>query len=110
MRTVTLTSRIPQIQAELQGKLEGVVQYGAEVIEAGAKARAPVDEGDLQRAIHTEKEVEGTYVIAGGEGVFYGHMVENGTVKNPPRPFLRPAFEAAREPIVGAAIKVLRGL
>lgn len=110
MAAVTLKSRIPQITAELQGKLETVVQSGAESIEAMAKARVPVDEGDLRDAIHTEREPEGVYVVAGGEDVFYGHIIENGSVIHPPRPYLVPSAEAARGPIIAAAANVLRNL
>ena len=110
MAFVSLKSRIPQITAELEAKMEGVERAGAELIEAGAKMRVPVDEGDLRAAIHTDAQAEGTYVTAGDSDTFYGHMVENGTVSQPPQPFLVPAAEAAREPIVAMAIKVLRGL
>lgn len=107
---VTLKSRIPEITVEMQGKLEAVVRAGAASIAAGAKARVPVDDGDLQAAIHTETEPEGTYVIAGDSDVFWGNFVENGTVKTSPQPFLVPAAEAARESIAVAATHVLRNL
>jgi HK97 gp10 family phage protein len=49
-------------------------------------------------------------VVAGDDDVFYGHFVENGTVKQPPRPFLIPALEAAAPGIIAGVQRVLRGI
>lgn len=70
----------------------------AQAIAAGAKSRAPVDSGDLRDSIHVEHVDEGVYaVVAGDSDVFYGHMVENGTVRTPAHPFLVPAAEAEKD-------------
>jgi HK97 gp10 family phage protein len=113
MPLVKLKSRIPQIQAELVAKSEGVMKAGAEAVSVGAKMRAPdaPPEGEgLVEAIHVEDDVEGFYVVAGDDDVFYGHFVENGTVKQPPRPFLIPALEAAAPGIIAGVQRVLRGI
>jgi HK97 gp10 family phage protein len=113
MALVTLKSRIPQITAEMEGKLNTVVRAGAENIERTAKELAPdappLGEG-LVAAIHTEHDALGSSVVAGDDEVFYGHFIENGTVNTPPHPFLVPAVEVNHAPIVGAAARVLRGL
>ena len=91
---MALQSRIPQIIGELDDKLlEGVTAL-AEQIAEGARDRVPVETGALRDAIHVVVKDDQVAVVAGDNVAFYGHMVENGTVKAPPHPFLVPAFEA----------------
>lgn len=91
---MALRSRIPQIIGELDDKLlEGVTAL-AEQIAEGARDRVPVETGALRDAIHVVVKDDQVAVVAGDNVAFYGHMVENGTVKAPPHPFLVPAFEA----------------
>lgn len=91
---MALQSRIPQIIGELDDKLlEGVTAL-AEQIAEGARERVPVETGALRDAIHVRVEDDQVAVVAGDNMAFYGHMVENGTVKAPAHPFLVPAFEA----------------
>ena len=97
-RGAMLTSRLDNIAASLDEEIETPIRALAEMIEQEAKARVPVDSGDLRDAIHSDKLKDGTYaVIAGAKGVFYGHIVENGSVKSAPHPFLVPAFESVRD-------------
>ena len=104
-------NRFPQIIAELTPKLGAAVQAGAEIIERGAKERAPVDEGNLRAAIHTDRDGPlAVRVVAGNADVFYGHLVEHGTVRTAPRPFLVPAAEAARGEVLALVRTALRGL
>lgn len=65
--------------------------------EGYAKAKCPVDTGNLRNSITHRQEGEDTEVI--GTPVEYGKYVEYGTVKYPhPRPFIKPAaFEHADE-------------
>jgi HK97 gp10 family phage protein len=110
----TLKSRIPKIIAELAPRMDVVARTGAELIERGAKARAPdrppIGEG-LVEAIHVERDTVGSYyVVAGGDDVFWGHMQEFGTTHHAPQPFLIPAFEGQRDAIVGMAAATLRDL
>lgn len=99
-----LRSRIPLIAAELDDKLiEGVTDLAQQVAE-GAQERVPVDSGALRDAIHVETDGMEVRVVAGDREAFYGHLVENGSVRVPPRPFLVPSLEARRtdlERIVG---------
>lgn len=95
-----LRSRLDTIAASLDEEIDLAMRLAAEAIEAGAKSRVPVDSGDLRDSIHVVKQDEGSYsVIAGDSKVFYGHLVESGTTKTPPRPFLIPAAEAERDNI-----------
>ena len=108
-------NRFPHIIHELSrsrtSKLSGALRAGAEIIEQGAKARVPVDQGDLRNAIHVEQD--GPFrvrVVAGDSHAFYGHMVEHGTVRTPPRPFLVPATEAAKGQVLGLVKASLKRL
>lgn len=73
------------------------MRLAAEAIEVGAKSRVPVDSGDLRNSIHTERIDDGYAVVAGDSDVFYGHIVEHGSTRTAPRPFLIPAAEAVRD-------------
>lgn len=107
-----LNSRIPLIIADLDDTvLDGVIE-SAERIVLGAKERVPVDSGELRDAIHVEadRDAKSVSVVAGDGDTFYGHIVENGSVKTGPRPFLVPAYEAEREnleDIVGEKLEEL---
>jgi HK97 gp10 family phage protein len=104
-------NRFPQIIAKLAGNSEAVVRLSAEQIARSAQDRVPRDTGALHDSIHTEDTDEGTYVVAGGdEGVFYGHMIEFGTVDSPAHPFLIPAAEAERDFLTSSFIGMLRRL
>lgn len=105
-----LKSRLPLIAAELKARIEASIQTGAMLVEQKAKARVPVDDGDLRDAIHVDKGGGGFYVVAGNEQVFYGHLVERGTTHSAPQPFLVPALEESRGDIVALASAALKGL
>ena len=79
-----------------------MISEGADSVERDAKSRVPVATGKLRDAIHMDDEQdEGTYVIGGDTEAWYGHLVEYGTVRTSPRPFLVPALEENRAEIVG---------
>lgn len=106
-----LRSRIPEIRAQLPEKLDATVRIAAEGIEAEAKSRAPVGTGALRDSIHTDKTSDAEYrVVAGDSDVFYGHIVEHGSVKQPAQPFLIPALEARRDDTLAAINRTLKGL
>lgn len=105
------SSRIPRITAELAARIDQLTRDAADTVVKGARDRAPVDSGDLKDAIRVEQEADSKYsVTAGDRKAFYGHMVEFGTVRTSPRPFLVPALEASREDIIRAARARLEGL
>lgn len=91
-----------KISARTLALLSGVVKKTAADIEAGAKARAPVDTGFLRTSIQSEMTGESEATIS--VGAEYGAFVEYGTRKTPAQPFLTPAVDAAR-PAFLAAIK-----
>lgn len=96
MGTVALKSRIPLIIGETDDRLlEAVTELGERIAD-GARGRVPVATGALRDAIHVRVRGQDVAVVAGDSTAYYGHMVENGTVKMPPHPFLVPAYEAER--------------
>jgi HK97 gp10 family phage protein len=108
---VVFKSRFDEIRRELPDRVDGAVKAAAGLIADGALERVPVDTGDLQRAIHVERQAEREYlVVAGDRSAFYGHMVEFGTSHSAPRPFLIPAFEAAREQVEAMVATSLKAL
>ena len=92
-------SKLVQAMREIHDDAMRAARLTAEVVEKGAKSRVPIDSGDLRDAIHVEPVEDGYAVVAGDSDVFYGHIVENGSVNVPPRPFLVPALEAERDNI-----------
>jgi HK97 gp10 family phage protein len=108
-----LRSRLDTIAATLDEEIDSAIRNLAEEIVVQAKAKVPVgdDPPHLRDAIHLERDAEGSYrVVAGDERLFYGHIIEFGSVDLSPRPFLLPALEAARAKIddtVKAALKDL---
>lgn len=105
-----LKSRLPRITVEMQARVTAAVRAGAETVAQEAQSRAPVASGDLSRSIHVEQDGDDVHVVAGDSDVFYGHLVEFGTVRTPARPFLVPALEARRDEIVTAVTAAVRGL
>jgi HK97 gp10 family phage protein len=101
---VTLKSKLPDIADHLRSEVSRAVKEAAQAVADEAKARVPVDEGDLRDAIHIERREAGAYaVVAGNEDVYWGHYVEHGTQASEgrnfstgPRPFLVPALELER--------------
>jgi HK97 gp10 family phage protein len=97
----------------LRSRLDTIAATLDEEIVVQAKAKVPLgdDPPHLRDAIHLERDAEGSYrVVAGDERLFYGHIIEFGSVDLSPRPFLLPALEAARAKIddtVKAALKDL---
>ena len=96
---MSLTNKIPEILKELDPAVRAALVRSAQGIVQDAKDRVPVETGRLRDAIHWEPTEEGISVIAGDQKVFYGHMVEHGSVHNAPRPFLVPALEQNRDEI-----------
>lgn len=109
MIRTTYKSRIPQIAAELDDRLDEVARHTAEAIAAQAKARVPVHSGDLKRSIHVDRKGEAEYaVIAGDSTAWYGHLVEYGSRRTPAHPFLIPAGESQRDDYEADAKRALQ--
>jgi len=76
-------------------ELKARVQESAEVIEAGAKARVPVDEGTTHDSIKIIYR-DGGLAASIGSGYFVARFVEQGVNGRPAKPFLNPAFQQER--------------
>ncbi len=101
---MTLHSNLSRVATRLDETIEEVLEEEAARVVAAAKARVRVDSGDLQRAIHYERVTDTEYrVVAGNTKAWYGHIVEHGSVRRPPRPFLQPAFESRKPTIMKRA-------
>ena len=105
-----LRSRIPQIIAAMPAQVTTAVHAGGEMIAEDARMRVPVDEGDLQDAIHVRKAELEAHVVAGNSEIYYGHMVEFGARSGPIQPFLVPAKEAREGDVVNGIANVLKAL
>ena len=108
--SVTLDSRLGEIARKVGPTAVRALRPHMDAIALGAKARVPVETGALQRAIHVDSEPNGYSVVAGDRDVFYGHLVEHGTRHSPPHPFLVPAFEAEKPPLLAGVAKALGDL
>lgn len=102
------SSRIPRIAASLPALMDAATAAAAERIADDARERVPVRTGKLRDAIHTERRAPGEHaVVAGNTSAFYGHIIEFGGARTPPRPFLIPALESNREQAVDAARAIM---
>ncbi|MEO1035225.1 MAG: HK97-gp10 family putative phage morphogenesis protein [Pseudomonadota bacterium] len=108
-----------------------LLRGGREVVKA-ARAKVPVGTGALRRSIgiSTRRGRFGSAVAVayigpkprnkaavalaqrGGQrsikGIFYGHIVEQGSRRSRPQPFLRPALDENIDRVVGAFVGELR--
>ena len=105
---MSVESRLPKIANAIPDIVLDAARRGADQIAADARDRAPVDSGDLRDSIHVERVNDGYSVVAGNTRVWYGHLVEHGTVKSAAHPFLIPAFESNIGPIVTDARRHLK--
>lgn len=103
-------NRLPKIIAEMPVVVDAALRGAADRVAESARGRVPVESGDLRDAIHVEKDLRGWSVVAGDEKVFYGHLVEHGTVKQGAQPFLVPALEEERDVVTGGIVTALRKL
>jgi HK97 gp10 family phage protein len=105
-----LKSRIPQIIVEIDIRIAEVIDRGTDQVERDAKERVPRKTSKLHDAIHKDPQKDGTYVIGGDDEAWYGHLVEYGTVRTTPQPFLVPALEENRDRILADGRRTLRDL
>lgn len=80
------------------------MRQGANVVRDEARAKAPIDSGNLKRRIRTRERSEEAgnmrFDIEVPRSAFYGRFLEYGTSKMAAKPFLRPAAEAKTEEAV----------
>lgn len=98
-----LQAQIAALNAELIGKLPGIVMEAAAIAEQEIAARAPVHTGALARnldEVGTHSKAGATAIVqveqsAKGGAEHYAVFNEYGTSRQPARPFFRPGFAAA---------------
>lgn len=93
-----LLKRLP---TKIAGKiLQSSLRAGAMVIVKDARTRAPMRTGTLRREIVARKTKgapsSAAVTIGPTQDAFWGLLQEFGTRHHPPRPWLRPAFEASK--------------
>lgn len=92
----TATARRPKIsavEAKAMGRKTGKGAY--RVSDPDARIGVPVDTGRLQASITKSIRWEGKKIIGeidAGLGIEYAKMIEFGTSRMRPRPFMRPAW------------------
>lgn len=97
---MSYTSRLHQIAAALGRKAELTEEEVADRVTERARDRVPKRTRALHNAIHKEPaDGGGFYVLAGDDDVFYGHIVELGSVHTAAQPFLIPATEETKSEI-----------
>lgn len=114
-----LSNRLPDIASGMPARTQAIVDATAYRVEARAKKAAPVKTGTLRRSIHTLTPTTAGQVSQAprnvavpqgplpkqgqafvGVGVAYGRIVEFGSGKRPPKPYLVPALEAERPQLI----------
>jgi HK97 gp10 family phage protein len=114
----TLKSRLPGIAAELRPRVGAAVKAGAEAIVVQAKAQAPPEDPEdhdrlhpglphLGDSIHAKRRAAAEYGVYAN---WYWLFSEFGTVREGARPYMLPAAEAEKEPIVAGIEAILRVL
>lgn len=98
----TLESRIPQIIASLQPRMNELVRRTSSNIAQGATDRAPQRTGELARGYEGRSD--------GVHALWRYHFTEFGTVHEPARPHLMPAVEAEVPRIYVTGRELLSGL
>lgn len=80
------------------------MRQGANVVRDEARAKAPVDSGNLKRLIRTRERSEDQgnmrFAVEIPRSAFYGRFLEYGTSKMAAKPFMRPAAENKTEEAV----------
>ncbi len=96
--------------------LDTALAKGAAPIREAAQVYAPKDTGAMAAAIVTVKDkkpkidgMDARYIVMvkynGKEAADYWRFVEFGTSKQPPQPFMRPAFEAQKTTALALVIE-----
>lgn len=126
--TKALLAGLDKLGKTIESAARPAAQAGAQVFYDEVRARVPVgvevhatkgkkhvfQPGNLKAAIYQvyDREVStaagATYEISWNKRkAFYGRFVERGTSKMPARPFLRPAYDAARDRAIAAVQSAL---
>lgn len=88
---LALAGKLKSVQSDINKQSSTVLRKAAKAVERGAKSRAPVDTGTLQRDIYSAVRGKVAQIIAPTR---YAQFNEYGTSKMAPQPFMVPALEA----------------
>ncbi len=111
---------LPELNRKLRGMgeklgkrvMRNALKAGAQVVVREMKKRVPKKTGGLKKSIGKRalRRRGGNFAIIIGprwpEGA-HGGLIELGTVKMRPRPFMRPAFAATHKQVTGVFVKKL---
>lgn len=93
-------------EEEIERNASKGLAKGCKIIEGEAKARCPVDTGELRRSITSQ--VEEMFGIVGTNKEYAGY-VELGTCKMPAQPYLVPALIAKKDEVIQAIADEVKG-
>jgi len=111
-----LNRELKQLPEDFRTKaLNTAVRNMANVIKDQAVENAPKASGFLASSIKTKiapkksrfSKYISRYIVRPSKNAYYAHMIEDGTVKQPAQPFMRPAFMAKKEAAVRKFREVL---
>jgi HK97 gp10 family phage protein len=99
--TVTVKTNIKEAKRIIRGRLVAGLHAAAPFVEHVAKREVPKDTGNLARHTHAEvDEKELTiYLKSGGPGARHAHLVEYGTIRMEPDPYMRRTGQKVRQPV-----------
>ena len=92
--------------------LASALRKGATVVKKEAEETAPTRTGTLRKNILVKKTKnrdrgEVAYEVGPAQKAFYGLFAEFGTIQQPARPWLRPAWEASKLQALDTIMKTL---
>ena len=102
-----VAARISSIPAAAEAALNGAVQIAAASCAETARILVPVDSGALRASIAVASTGAGSANVRATAD--YAAMVEYGTSRMPPRPYMQPAALSARTVLPQTAIAAVRG-
>lgn len=92
--TMRLTrNRLSEVARALPGAVSTELRRGTEATERGARARSPVATGELRDSHDTEGTTPGSLSMRVTVTAPHGPFVHEGTIRMPPRPWLRETAE-----------------
>ena len=100
-------------KATAKNQTRKALKKAAEPLANAASSNAPVDDGDLQGSIsvgtklnkaqakiHRKVKGKDAVEVFVGSSERHAHLVEFGTVKMSPQPFMRPAWESKQDQVL----------
>ena len=105
VKVTTETKILDKIVSQINPRAEQAVKDTAFMVQAKSAIAAPYETGALSASMTAEQE--GTFQWIVRDGVTYGIFNELGTYKMGAHPFLTPAVESERQPMVERMKKVV---